>query len=341
MPKCFALHPSDKVVTMASRRAVLGLVLALLGHAGESLAQEVDKYPIHPIRVLVPLGAGSTTDVIARLFADRLGQRLKQTVVVENKPGAGGTIAAQATVKSAPDGYTILLVNSQHAINPTAYDKLPYDTTRDFEGIALVGDSPSVITVPPQLGVRTLDEFTDLAKRRPGQIAYASAGVGSQTHLSAAYFSYRADVSLLHVPYRSTSEVISDLVTNRIQSLFAPVAFQLGQIRAGKLQVLAVTGKERLSILPDVPTVSETAIPGFEFTTWFGFVAPAKVPRHIMALLARELKAVADEQGIKQKLAEQGITGRVLTLTDFDAYIQSEIRRLAPVVKASGVKEKL
>ena len=326
---------------MTTRRAVLALALALLGQAGQSLAQEADKYPSRPIKVLLPLGPGSTTDMVARMFAERLGQRLNQSVVVENKPGAGGTIAAQATAKSAPDGYTILLVNSQHAINPSAYEKLPYDTTRDFEAIALVGDSPSVITVPPELGVRTLEEFTALAKRRPGQLAYASAGVGSQTHLSAAYFASRADVSLLHVPYRSTSEVMSDLVTNRIQSLFAPVAFQLGQIQAGKLRVLAVTGKERLSILPDVPTVGEAAIPSFEFTTWFGFIAPAKVPPHIKALLARELKAVAEEPAVKQKLAEQGITGRVLTLTDFDAYIQSEIQRLAPVVKASGVKEKL
>ena len=326
---------------MTSRRAVLGLVLALLGQAGESLAQQVDKYPSRPIRILVPLGAGSTTDMVARMFGERLGQRLKQPVVIDNKPGAGGTIAAQATTKSPPDGYTILLVNSQHAINPTSYDKLPYNTTTDFEGIALVGDSPSIVTVPPELGVRTLDEFIALAKRRPGHIAYASAGVGSQTHLSAAYFASRANVSLLHVPYRSTSEVISDLVSNRIHCLFAPAAFQLGQIQAGKLKVLAVTGKERLSILPDVPTVSEAAIPGFEFATWFGFVVPAKVPPHIKALLARELRAVADEPGIKQKLAEQGITGRVLALTDFDAYIQSEIQRLAPVVKASGLKERL
>jgi tripartite-type tricarboxylate transporter receptor subunit TctC len=324
---------------MTSRRAVLAL--ALLSPVGRALAQAGDRYPSRPIKVAVPLGAGSTTDMIARLFAERLGQRLHQSVVVENRPGAGGTIAAQATARSAPDGYTLLLVNSQHAINPTAYEKLPYDTARDFQGVALVGDSPSVITVPPQLGVRTLEEFIALARRSPGRIAYASAGVGSQTHLSAAYFASRADVSLLHVPYRSSSEVMSDLVTARIQCLFAPVAFQLGQIRAGKLRVLAVTGQQRLSILPDVPTVSEAGIPSFEFTTWFGFVAPANVPPSVMQTLARELKAVAEEQGVRQKLAEQGITGRTLTLTAFDGFIQSEVRRLAPVIEASGVRERL
>src|SRR5437764_13580147 len=234
---------------MTTWRAVLALALVLLGQAGPSLPQDSDKYPSRPIRVLVPLGPGSTTDVVARMFAERLGQRLHQSVVVDNKPGAGGTIAAQATAKLLPDGYTLLMVNSQHAINPTAYEKLPYDTTRDFEAIVPVADSPSIITVPPELGVRTLQEFTALAKKRPGQIAFASAGVGSQTHLSGAYFASRAGVSLLHVPYRLTSEVVSDLITNRIQVLFAPVAFQLGQIQAGKLRVLAVTGRERLTIL--------------------------------------------------------------------------------------------
>jgi tripartite-type tricarboxylate transporter receptor subunit TctC len=325
---------------MTTRRVLLALALASLSHTGPILAQGADKYPSRPIRVILPLSAGSTTDIVARMFAERLGQRLHQSVVVENKPGAGGTIAAQVAAKAAPDGYTLLLVNSQHAINPSAYEKLPYDTARDFEGVALVCDSPSSVTVPTEVGVRTLQEFIALAKRRPSQIAYASSGVGSQTHLSGAYFASRADISMLHVPYKSTSEVMTDLVTSRIQAVFAPVAFQMPHIQAGKLRVLAVTGKERLSILPDVPTVSEAAIPGFEFTTWFGFVAPAKVPEQIKALLARELKAVAEEPEIRKKLAEQGMTARVLTLGDFDAYIASEIQRLAPVVKASGVKEK-
>ena len=328
---------------MNTRRTLLTLALAVasLGQAFPALAQGADKYPSRSIRVVVPLTAGSSTDIVARMFSDRLGQRLHQSVVIDNRPGAGGTIAAQFVAKAAPDGYTLLLVNSQHTINPTAYEKLPFDTVRDFEGIALVCDSPAVITVPIDLGPRTLQELIALAKRRPSQLAYASSGVGSQTHLSAASFATRADISMLHVPYKSTTDVMTDLVTGRIQVVVAPVAFQLAHIQAGKLRVLGVTGKERLSILPDVPTVSEAAVPGFEFATWFGFIAPAKVPAQIKTLLARELKAVDEEPEIRKKLGEQGMTARSLTLGEFDAYIASDIQQLAPVVRASGVKEKI
>jgi tripartite-type tricarboxylate transporter receptor subunit TctC len=328
---------------MNTRRSILGLVIAIaaMGPASSAFAQGDDSYPSRPIRVLLPLSPGSTTDIVARMFAERLGQRLHQSVVVENKPGAGGTIAAHATARSAPDGYTLLLVNSQHAINPSAYNKLPYDTMHDFEGIALVCDSPMTVTVPAETGARTLKEFIGQGKQRPAQIAYASSGVGSQTHLAGAYFASRAGISLLHVPYKSSSEVLTDLVSNRIQSVFAPAAYQMPLIEAGKLRVLAISGKERLSIMPDVPTISEAGIPGYEFNIWFGFIVPAKVPAQIKAVLARELKAIAEEPDIKKKLAEQGMTTRVITLGDFDKYIASEIQRLAPLVKSSGVKEKL
>jgi tripartite-type tricarboxylate transporter receptor subunit TctC len=325
---------------MTTRRTFCSISLGLLAIAGTAHAQDGDKYPSRPIRMLVPNTAGSTSDVVARMFADRLAPRIGQPVVVENKPGAGGLIAAQAAAKSPPDGYTILFVNSQHAINPAAYEKLPYDTLRDFEGIVLVGDTPSVITVAPQLGVRTVGEFIALAKRRPGELAYASGGVGSQTHLSGAYFASLAGISISHVPYRSASEVLNDLVSNRTQATFAPAAYLLGQIQAGKLQPLAVTGRQRLSMLPSVPTVSEAALPDYEFTTWLGFIAPAKTPPHVMATLARELKAIAEDPTTKQKFAEQGITPRILALKDFDAYIKSEVTRLSPIVVASGVKEK-
>jgi tripartite-type tricarboxylate transporter receptor subunit TctC len=324
---------------MTIRRALKNIALTLLAFTLQAHAQEGDKYPSRPITMVVPLSPGTTTDSVARMFAERLGQRLGQTVLVENRQGAGGTLAARVAAKSAPDGYTILLVNSQHAINPTAYDKLPYDTMRDFEGIALVGDAPSVIAVPPQLGVRTLADFIALAKRRPGEIAYASSGVGSQTHLSGAYFASRAGISLLHVPYRTSADVISDVVTNRVQSVFAPASFLLGQLQAGKLLALAVTGRDRLAALPGVPTVSEAALPGFEFTTWFGFLLPANSPPAVQTALSREMQAVAAEPAIKQKFGEQGLTTRTVALKEFDAYIKSEIARMAPIVKLSGVKE--
>lgn len=326
-------------ITRALRLTMLGL--ALCASQVQAQAQDAAPYPSRPLKLVVPLTPGTTTDLVAREFADRMAKKLGQPVVVDNKPGAGGIIAAQAVAKAAPDGYTILLINSQHAINPVAYDSLPFDTLRDFTGIALIGDAPAVIAVPTALGVRNLAEFIALAKKRPGEINYGSSGIGSQTHLAGAYFANQAGLVMTHVPYRSSSEVTTDLVTNRIQSVFTPPAFVLGQIREGKLRALAVTGPERLSLLRDVPTTTEAGLPGYQFATWFGFVAPAKVPPQIVSQLASTMKAVLDDPTLRQKFAEQGITPRFLMLQEFDTYIKSEMDRLGPIVKASGVQEKL
>jgi tripartite-type tricarboxylate transporter receptor subunit TctC len=327
------------LIAPALRLMMLGLALCV--SQVEVQAQDASSYPTRPLKLVVPLTPGTTTDQVARDFADRLARKLGQPVVVDNKPGAGGVIAAQAVAKAAPDGYTILLINSQHAINPSAYDSMPYDTVRDFVGIALVADAPAVIAVPTELGVRNLAEFIALAKKRPGEINYGSSGIGSQTHLAGAYFATQAGVAMTHVPYRSSSEVTTDLVTNRIQSVFTPPAFVLGQLREGKLQALAITGPERLSLLRDVPTTSEAGLPGYQFATWFGFVAPAKVPPQIVSQLASAFKSILDDPTLKKRFAEQGLTPRFLMPQEFDAYIKSEIDRLAPVVKASGVQEKL
>ncbi|HSW20944.1 MAG TPA: tripartite tricarboxylate transporter substrate binding protein [Ramlibacter sp.] len=284
--------------------------------------------------MLVPLSAGTTTDVIARQFAERVGQRLGQTIIVDNKPGAGGTLAAQLAAKAPADGYTILLVNSQHAINPASYPSLPYDTLRDLTGIALVAEAPSVIAVPRDLGVNTLAEFIALAKSKPGKLNYGSSGVGSQTHLSGAFFANRTGITMAHVPYKSGAEVISDLLTNRIQSVFVPAAFVNGQIQAGKVVALAVSGAERLPTLRDVPTTSEAGVRGIEFGTWFGFIAPAKTPPQVLNTLANAIKAVQQDPAERQKLTDQGITPRLMMLGEFDAYIKTEIDRLGPLVKA-------
>ncbi|RZL88333.1 MAG: tripartite tricarboxylate transporter substrate binding protein [Variovorax sp.] len=325
----------------ALRLTLLGLALCVSQVQVQAQAHDAVPYPTRPLKLVVPLTPGTTTDQVAREFADRMAKKLGQPVVVDNKPGAGGVIAAQAVAKAAPDGYTILLINSQHAINPSAYDSMPYDTLRDFTGIALVADAPAVIAVPTELGVRNLAEFIAMAKKRPGEFNYGSSGIGSQTHLAGAYFANQAGVVMTHVPYRSSSEVTTDLVTNRIQSVFTPPAFVLGQIREGKLKALAVTGPERLSLLSDVPTTTEAGLPGYQFATWFGFIAPSKVPPQIVSQLARTMKAVLDDPTLKQKFADQGLTPRLLMLEEFDTYIKSEMDRLGPIVKASGVQEKL
>jgi tripartite-type tricarboxylate transporter receptor subunit TctC len=325
---------------MKFRHALCAAFFALASPWAPAQGGDAAPYPAKPIRMLVPLSPGTTTDIIARRFADALAKRLGQQIIVDNKPGAGGTLAAAAAAKSPPDGYTILLVNSQHAINPAAYASLPYDTLRDFTGIAQVGEAPSVIAVPSTLGVKTLGEFVALAKKDPGHVNYGSSGIGSQTHLAAALFAAQTGITLTHVPYKSASEVISDLVTNRIQSVFVPAAFIAGQVQSGKLKALAVSGRERLALMRDVPTAVEAGVPSYDFSTFFGFVAPARTPPHIVAALAKAMQATAEDPAERQALAEQGITTRVRLLREFDAFVRSEMDRLAPVVKATGVNEK-
>lgn len=320
----------------ALRLTLLGLALC----ASQVQAQDPAAYPSRPVRLVVPLTPGTTTDLIAREFADRMAKKLGQPVVVDNKPGAGGVIAAQAVSKSPADGYTLMLINSQHAINPAAYETLPFDTLRDFTGVALIGDAPAVITVPTSLGVRNLAEFIAMSKRKPSAINYGSSGIGSQTHLAGASFATEAGVTLTHVPYRSASEVITDLVAGRIQAVFTPAAFVLGQMREGKLQALAVTGPERMNLLRDIPTTAEAGLPAYTFATWFGFVAPAKVPPQIVSQLARTMQSVLDDPTLRQKFTEQGIAPRYLKPQEFDVFIKSEMERLAPVVKATGVQDK-
>lgn len=318
-------------------KAALCLIAALAFSAPALAQSAADKYPTRPIRLIVPLTVGTTTDVVARTIADRLSRRLGQPVIVENKQGAGGVVAAQAALSAAPDGYTILLVNSQHVINPAVYKSLPYDTLRDFTGIALVAEAPSVVVVTPKLGVHTLKEFIALAKQKPGGIAYASGGIGSQTHLAGAYFASAAGVAMVHVPYAGSSAVIPDLLTGRVEATFAPAAFVLGPVKDGKLIALAVTTRAPMHSPLEAPSVSDAAIPGFEYATWFGFLASAKVPRGIVDRLAQAIQAAAQEPEVKAKFDEQGIVARTLGPREFDAYIKADMARLAPIIKTAGI----
>ena len=315
-----------------------GIALAALAASASVHAQgAVDNFPTRPIRMLVPQAAGTTTDVVARAIAERASRRLGQPIVVENKQGAGGLVAAQAALSAPADGYTILMVNSQHVINPAVYKSLPYDTLRDFVGIALVAEAPAVVAVTPKLGLRTLKDFIALAKQRPGEIHYASGGIGSQTHLAGAYFASKAGIDIVHVPYSGSSAVIPDLLTGRVEVTFAPAAFLLGQIKEGKVTALAVTSRAPMHAPLEAPTVSDAAIPGFEYATWFGFVAPAKVPSAVVERLAKAFQAAAEEPEVKAKFVDQGIVSYTLGPREFDAYIKADMERLAPIIKSAGI----
>jgi tripartite-type tricarboxylate transporter receptor subunit TctC len=317
---------------------LLALLFAVLSasvlFAGPVFAQE--KFPSKAVQLIAPLAAGTTIDFVARAYAELLSQRLGQSVVVQNRPGAGGTIAAQSVAKAAPDGYTILIVNSQHTINPTLYKALPYDTLAEFSGIAQIGEAPSLVVVHPKLGVRTLKEFIATAKKSPGQINYGSAGIGTTTHIGAAYLASRAGIELVHVPYKG-GELVADMVAGRVEAMVVPVAFLLQHIKEGRLLALGVTTREPLRSPLEVPSVEEAAgLTGFQYATYYGFVAPAKTPRPIIEQLSREIRQVTADKSLRDKFAAQAIFPRDLGPTEFDAFIRADLDRIGPVIKAIG-----
>ncbi len=317
---------------MNSKSAIFAPILALL----TGVAAGQDKFPIKSIQLVTPLAAGTTIDLVARTYAELLSPRLGQSVVVQNRPGAGGTIAGQSVAKAAPDGYTILIVNSQHTINPTLYKSLPYDTLTEFAGIAQIGEAPSLIVVHPKVGARTLKEFIAIAKQKPGQINYGSAGIGTTTHIGAAYFASRAGIELVHVPYKG-GELVADMVAGRVEAMAVPVAFLLQHIKEGRLLALGVTTRESLKSPIEVPSVEEAAgLPGFQYATYYGFVAPAKTPRPIIEQLSREIRQVTADKALTDKFAAQAIFPRDLGSADFDAFIRADLERIGPVIKAIG-----
>lgn len=312
--------------------------LALGATAATCVAQTVQAaYPARSIKIVLGFPSGVLTDVVARTFADKLSARFGQSVVVENRPGAGGTLGARAVAGAEPDGYSLLFVNSQHAIAPSVYKNPGYDTLVDFSGIALVAESPSAVIVSPKMGVATLKDFIAAAKAKPEHYVYATAGVGSQTHLAGAYFSSRADIKLLALPYRDTGAIIADMLSGRTHATFAPPGFLLGQIQAGELSALAVTTIKGMSAPIRAPSVAEAAIPGYEYSTWFGFLAPAKTPPGILAQLATALIAVAEESELREKFLKSAVVSRTLRLAEFDAYIKAEVEKQGQIVKTAGI----
>ena len=291
-----------------------------------------DQYPSKLLTVVVPLTPGTTIDILARLFAENLSKRFGQQVVVSNRPGAGGLIAAQAVAAAHADGYTVLLANSGHAILGTLNKNLPFDPVGDFAGVSLIGDAPTLVNVAPSLGVRSLQEFVDLAKAKPGTINYGSAGIGTATHLAGAYFASRTGTDLVHVPYTVSSTIIADLLGGRIHATFAPAAFTLPLLQDGRLLALAVAADEPIREPIVVPTARSANV-DYQNATWYGFLAPAKTPRAVLQVLHDAIVAVGAEPQLQEKIRVQGITPRNIGLRDFDAHIRKDMDRLAPLLK--------
>jgi tripartite-type tricarboxylate transporter receptor subunit TctC len=313
----------------------LGALALALFAAASAPASAQERYPSRVITIVVPLTAGTTIDILARLFADNLSKRLGQQVIVANRPGAGGLIAAQAVATAPADGYTILLANSGHTILGTLNKSLPFDPVGDFAGITLVGDAPSVVTVAPSLGARNLKEFVDLAKQKPGSINYGSAGIGTATHLAGAYFALQTATDLVHVPYTVSSTIIADLLGGRIQATFAPAAFTLPLLQDGRLLGLAVAADEPIREPVQIPTALAANV-DYQNATWYGFLASAKTPRGTLQTLNDAVLDAGNDRELQAKVRQQGITLQSIGLGDFDAHIRRDMARLDPLLKSIG-----
>jgi tripartite-type tricarboxylate transporter receptor subunit TctC len=313
--------------------AVAALATALAaGSAARAQDRAQDQYPAKLLTVVVPLTPGTTIDILARLFAESLSKRFGQQVVVANRPGAGGLIAAQAVATAPADGYTVLLANSGHAILGTMNKNLPFDPVGDFAGVSLIGDAPTLVNVAPSLGVRSLQDFIALAKAKPGTINYGSAGIGTATHLAGAYFALRTGTELVHVPYTVSSTIIADLLGGRIHATFAPAAFTLPLLQDGRLLALAVAADEPIHEPIAVPTALSAGV-DYQNATWYGFLAPAKTPRAVLQILHDAIVGTSKDPELMEKIKVQGITPRSIGLRDFDAHIRKDMDRLGPLLK--------
>jgi tripartite-type tricarboxylate transporter receptor subunit TctC len=319
---------------MTARRSI-ALVLATMMVALCPAASAQEQFPARLITIVVPLTPGTTIDILARLYADGLAKRLRQQVIVANRPGAGALIGAQAVATAPADGYTILLANSGHAILGTLNKNLPFDPVGDFAGVCLIGDAPTVVNVAPSLGIRSLPEFVDLARKKPGSINYGSAGIGTATHLAGAYFALQTGTDLVHVPYTVSSTIIADLLGGRIQVSFAPAAFTLPLLQDGRLLALAVAADEPIREPIQVPTAISQNV-DYRNATWYGFLAPAKTPTATLQALHAAIVEVGKDPELQAKIRVQGITPQSIGLRDFDNHIRKDMERLAPLLKMIG-----
>ena len=316
---------------MILRSAVFALLALAAGFA------QSQQYPTKPVRIIAPFAPGGGTDFIARLIAQKLTERLGQQVIVENKPGAGGNLGAEFAVKSAPDGYTLLLVAGSYTVNPSLY-KLSFDPVNDITPLIQLSQGPFVVAVHPSVPANTLKELIELARRQPDKLSYASAGSGSITHLASELFLDMAKIKIVHIPYKGTGPALNDTIAGSTQLIFGSVSTTLQFIKSGRLRGLAVTTPRRISALPDLPTVAQAGVPGYEVVLWHGLVAPKGVPRPIVDRLNRDANEVLKAKEMEELLATDGVAPAGGTPEQFRAVIKADIERWRGVVKQANIK---
>lgn len=303
-----------------------------------ALTAAAAEYPARPIRIIVPFTAGSASDLLARMVGPKLNEAWGQQVVVDNRPSAGGTVAGSIVASATPDGYTLMLTSSAFAGAAALYDKLPYDSNKDFSGVSLVALTALALVVSPTLGPKSVKELIALARQKPGQLNFGSSGIGSGTHYGGELFNLAAGIKAVHVPYRGTPEVITDTIGGRMHFAMSPLLAAVPHVRGGRLMAVGVTSPQRLPMIPDVPTIAEAALPGFEYQGWFGVIAPARVPRSLINKLSAEIGRIIALPEIQERISRDGSTPKSSTPEAFDNLIREEIVTRTRVFKAAGAK---
>lgn len=313
------------------------LVVLIAVALGAVVSVHAQPFPTRPVRLVVPYPPGGANDIVARLLAPRMSEQLGQNVVVDNRGGGNTIIGSEIVAKAAPNGHTILIVAAGHAINPSLYPKLPYDTARDFAPIALIGDGAYVLVAHPSAGVASVTDLIALAKSKPGQIAYASSSIGNLTHLAAELFNSLAKVKMLHVPYKGGNPAMADLLGGRVSVFFSTVAVARPHLQAGKIRGLGVTTARRSLALPNIPTIAEAGLPGYEVSGWYGLVAPAATPKAAIGRLHDVVQGALRQAGIKEKLLGVGVEVVEATSDQFGDRIKAELAKWEKVVKPLGI----
>ena len=316
-------------------KRILFLFLAALVF---SHARAQPTYPDHPVRIVVPYAPGGGTDLTTRLIAQRLTERLGKSVVVENRPGGAGNLGVEVVARSAPDGYTLLMAGLSFAVNPALFAKLNFDAIEDFEAVSLVAKVPLVVVVHPSVKANSIPELIALAKANPGRLNYASGGIGTANHVAGELFKYMAKVDIVHVPYKGGGPALSDVTGGQVQILFNTMTSTVGFIKSGKLRGLAVTGTQRLPVTPELPTVAESGLPGFEVSAWFGVMAPAKTPQAIVKRLNEEIVAITRSAEARESFAQQSAEPVGSTPQAFAAHVRGEIDKWTKVARAANLK---
>jgi tripartite-type tricarboxylate transporter receptor subunit TctC len=310
--------------------AALALVFAFGAHAQD--------YPSKPVHIIVPFTPGSATDVVARLVGEKLNAAWGQPVLVENRPGAGGSIGIAQTAKADADGYTLAVVSTGHVVNDVLYKDLPYDTLHDLVGVASLASLPSVLVVPAGLGVHTVKDLVALAKSKPGELNYATAGIGSAAHINSEKFNAAAGIKAVHVPLKGTPQILNEVMASRVQFAWVPSLSSVGMLKEGKLVALAVSTASRIAALPEVPTIAQAGYPGGQFDFWLGVIAPAKTPRAVLAKVNADVNRALKATDMVDRLAKLGAEPMTMTPAAFDTFIREQHDLLGKVMRDAGAK---